>query len=57
MPALLISPDMMNLFLLFAHVLATIAKLYRPGGARALVSENLLLKKQLLYKTLPKEGA
>ena len=39
---------MLNLFLIFAHVLATIAKLLRPGGARALVSENLLLKKQLL---------
>ncbi|MFC1492289.1 helix-turn-helix domain-containing protein, partial [Nitrospinota bacterium] len=39
---------MKNLFLVFAHILAAIAKLLRPGGARALVSENLLLKKQLL---------
>ena len=39
---------MMNLFLVFAHLLATIAKLLRPGGAKALVSENLLLKQQLL---------
>ena len=36
------------LFLLFAHMLATIVKLLRPGGAKALVSENLLLKQQLL---------
>jgi hypothetical protein len=36
------------LFLLFAHILTTIVKLIRPGGTRALVSENLLLKKQLL---------
>ncbi len=48
MSALLSSPAMINLFLVFAHLLATIAKLLRPGGARALVSENLLLKKQLL---------
>ena len=39
---------MMILFLLFAHILATFAKLLRPGGAKALVSENLLLKQQLL---------
>jgi hypothetical protein len=36
------------LFLVFAHMLATIVKLFRPGGAKALVSENLLLKQQLL---------
>jgi transposase InsO family protein len=35
-------------FLLFAHILATFAKLLSPGGAKALVSENLLLKQQLL---------
>jgi hypothetical protein len=39
---------MPTLFLLFAHILATIAKLLRPGGAKALVSENLILKQQLL---------
>ncbi|MFC1492287.1 integrase core domain-containing protein [Nitrospinota bacterium] len=39
---------MENLFVVFAHILATIAKLLRPGGAKALVSENLLLKQQLL---------
>jgi len=39
---------MKTLFLLFAHIPATISKLIRPGGAKALVSENLLLKEQLL---------
>jgi hypothetical protein len=39
---------MKSLFLVFAHILATIAKLFTPGGAKALVSENLLLKQQLL---------
>ena len=44
----LTSPAMKNLFVVFAHILATIAKLLRPSGAKALVSENLLLKQQLL---------
>ena len=39
---------MENLFVVFAHILAMIAKLLRPGGAKALASENLLLKQQLL---------
>ena len=36
------------LFLFSAHILASFAKLLRLGGAKALVSENLLLKQQLL---------
>ena len=39
---------MKTLFLVFAHILVTIAKLLRPGGAKALVADNLLLKQQLL---------
>ena len=39
---------MENLFVVFAHILATVAKLLTPDGAKALVSENLLLKQQLL---------
>ncbi len=35
MSALLSSPAMINLFLVFAHILATIAKLLRSGGAKA----------------------
>mgnify|MGYP001292339758 CR=1 FL=1 len=38
---------MENLFVAFAHILSTIAKLLRPGSAKALVSENFLLNQQL----------
>ena len=39
---------MKSLFLVFAHILTTIAKLLTPDGTKALVSEYLLLKQQLL---------
>jgi hypothetical protein len=39
---------MNEVFILIAHLLATIAKLMRPGGARAIVAESILLKHQLL---------
>ncbi len=39
---------MENLFVVFAHILTTISKLLTPSGAKALVSENLFLKRQLL---------
>jgi hypothetical protein len=39
---------MMHLLILAVHLLATIAKLVRPGGIRAVVAESLLLKHQLL---------
>jgi transposase InsO family protein len=39
---------MIHLLVLAVHVLATIAKLLRPGGVRAVVAESLLLKQQLL---------
>ena len=39
---------MMHLLILVVHLLATIAKLLRPGGVRAVVAESLLLKHQLL---------
>ena len=39
---------MPTLILNFTHIMATIARLLRPDGAKALVAENLLLKKQLL---------
>ena len=38
---------MRDLAILFIHLLATIAKMTRPGGARAVVAESLLLKHQL----------
>ncbi len=39
---------MRDLAILFVHLLTTIAKLTRPGGARAVVAESLLVKHQLL---------
>ena len=39
---------MKDLFLLLAHVFCLLAKLIGPGGARAVVAENLILKQQLL---------
>ena len=39
---------MRDLFLLAIHLLVTVAKLTRPGGARAVVAESLLLKHQLI---------
>ena len=35
-------------FILAVHLLATIVKLVRPGGVRAVVAESLVLKRQLL---------
>jgi putative transposase len=39
---------MRNLLILTIHLLVTLAKLLRPGGARAVAAESLLLKQQLL---------
>ena len=39
---------MRELLVLAIHLLATFAKLLRPGGVRALAAESLLLKHQLL---------
>ena len=39
---------MKNLLLLLAHLLTTLARVIKPGGVRAVVAENLLLKQQLL---------
>ena len=33
---------------MFAHLLATLAKLLGPGGAKAIVADSLLMKQQLL---------
>jgi hypothetical protein len=37
------SVSMIHLLILAVHLLATIAKLVRPGGVRAVVAESLLL--------------
>ena len=39
---------MKNLLLLLVHLFTILAKLIGPGGARAVVAENLILKQQLL---------
>jgi hypothetical protein len=39
---------MRELFILVVHLLATLAKLMRPGGVRSVVAESPLLKHQLL---------
>ncbi len=39
---------MKNLMLLLAHLLTTVVRLLGPGGANAVIAENLLLKQQLL---------
>ena len=39
---------MKDMFILFVHLFATIAKLLGPGGAKAIVADSLLMKQQLL---------
>jgi hypothetical protein len=39
---------MIHLLMLAVHLLATIAKLLRPGGVLAVVADTLLLKHQLI---------
>ena len=48
---------MIHLLILAVHLLATIAKLVRPGGARAVVAESLLLKQQLLISSRARRRA
>ena len=38
---------MKDAFYLLFHLLTTLAKLFRPGGGRSVIAENLLLKQQL----------
>jgi hypothetical protein len=42
---------MIHLLILAVHLLATIAKLVRPGGVRVVVAESLLIKHQLLISS------
>lgn len=39
---------MRNLVVLFVHVIATLARLWGPGGIRSVVAESVLVKQQLL---------
>ena len=48
---------MRELLVLAIHLLATFAKLLRPGGVRALAAESLLLKHQLLISNRCRQRA
>ena len=39
------------------HLAVTSAKLCRPGGVRAVIAENLLLKQQLIVLRRPRQRA
>ena len=42
---------------LFIHFFVTLAKLIRPGGIKAVMAENLLLKQQLITLTRQRKRA
>jgi hypothetical protein len=46
--AILLGLRVPDLVVLFLHLLATVARLSGPGGARSIVAESLLVKHQLL---------
>src|SRR5712672_2753665 len=48
---------MIHLLILAVHLLATIVKLVRPGGVRAVVAESLVLKHQLLISSRARRRA
>jgi transposase InsO family protein len=48
---------MKDMIILFIHLLTTAAKLLGPGGAKAIIAENLLLKQQLLVVTRSRRRA
>ncbi len=48
---------MCDLAILFIHLLTPIARLMRPGGARAVVAESLLVKHQLVILNRGRERA
>ncbi len=48
---------MRDVVILFIHLIATVARLLGPGGARAVVAESLLVKHQLLILNRPRERA
>ena len=54
MRAYLTSPAMEDLFVVFTHILTTIAKLLTPDGAKVLVLENPL---SMANQNLPPNGS
>ena len=51
------SAAMRDLLVLFVHLAVTTVRLVRPGGARAILAESLLLKQQLLIVTRSRRRA
>jgi hypothetical protein len=45
-----------DLAVLFLHLLATVARLAGPGGARSVVAESVLVKHQLLILNRSRNG-
>jgi len=48
---------MRDLLLLAIHLFVTLAKMFRPGGIRALAAESLLLKQQLIVSNRSRQRA
>jgi len=48
---------MKDTFILLVHLLTTVTKLLGPGGTKAVIAENLLLKQQLLVVTRSRRRA
>ena len=48
---------MKDIYILLIHLLTSVAKLLGPGGAKAIIAENLLLKQQLLVVTRSRRRA
>jgi len=48
---------MMDLLMIVAHLLTTLAKLLEPGGAKAIVADSLLMKQQLLIVNRSRQRA
>ena len=48
---------MKDVFYLLFHLLTALAKLFQPGGSRAVIAENLLLKQQLIIHSRPRQRA
>ncbi len=53
----LVSDAMKDVLLLLVHLLTTVARLLGPGGAKSVIAENLLLKKQLMVLTRARRRA
>ncbi len=53
----LLCANMKDIVILLVHLLTTVAKLLGPGGAKAIIADNLLLKQQLLVVTRSRSRA